>query len=75
MIDNIGEETCAVLLNTKINVQHRSAPVNTPLYEEVEVIENGDTKASKTAKAKTTVGRNEPCPCGSGKKYKNCCGK
>jgi preprotein translocase subunit SecA len=26
---------------------------------------------------KTTpeVGRNEPCPCGSGKKYKNCCGK
>lgn len=23
----------------------------------------------------TKVGRNEPCPCGSGKKYKNCCGK
>ena len=21
------------------------------------------------------VGRNEPCPCGSGKKYKQCCGK
>ena len=21
------------------------------------------------------IGRNEPCPCGSGKKYKNCCGK
>ena len=21
------------------------------------------------------VGRNDPCPCGSGKKYKNCCGK
>ena len=21
------------------------------------------------------VGRNEPCPCGSGRKYKNCCGK
>jgi len=21
------------------------------------------------------VGRNEPCPCGSGKKYKNCCGR
>ena len=25
--------------------------------------------------ASPTVGRNEPCPCGSGKKYKNCCGK
>jgi len=24
--------------------------------------------------AKKTVGRNEPCPCGSGKKYKKCCG-
>ena len=23
---------------------------------------------------KKKVGRNEPCPCGSGKKYKNCCG-
>jgi len=25
--------------------------------------------------AEKKVGRNEPCPCGSGKKYKNCCGK
>jgi SWIM/SEC-C metal-binding protein len=27
----------------------------------------------KIAEAK--IGRNEPCPCGSGKKYKNCCGQ
>ncbi|MDY7109772.1 MAG: SEC-C metal-binding domain-containing protein, partial [Planctomycetota bacterium] len=26
-------------------------------------------------RAAPTVGRNEPCPCGSGKKYKHCCGK
>jgi uncharacterized protein YecA (UPF0149 family) len=25
--------------------------------------------------ATIAVGRNEPCPCGSGKKYKACCGK
>ena len=25
--------------------------------------------------AETRIGRNEPCPCGSGKKYKNCCGR
>jgi len=25
------------------------------------------------AKAETKVGRNDPCPCGSGKKYKKCC--
>ena len=24
---------------------------------------------------KKSIGRNDPCPCGSGKKYKNCCGK
>ena len=30
-------------------------------------------KAPKKAEAK--VGRNDPCPCGSGKKYKNCCGR
>ncbi|MHC1719407.1 MAG: SEC-C metal-binding domain-containing protein [Clostridiaceae bacterium] len=31
--------------------------------------------ASKMVVNKNKVGRNEPCPCGSGKKYKNCCGK
>ena len=30
---------------------------------------------AKVAKAKPKVGRNEPCICGSGKKYKHCCGK
>ena len=32
-----------------------------------------EKKAPKKAVAK--VGRNDPCPCGSGKKYKQCCGK
>ena len=29
----------------------------------------------KPRKAEKKVGRNEPCPCGSGSKYKKCCGK
>jgi SWIM/SEC-C metal-binding protein len=29
----------------------------------------------KPMEAETKVGRNDPCPCGSGKKYKKCCGK
>jgi SWIM/SEC-C metal-binding protein len=32
-------------------------------------------KPAKPQKAKEKVGRNDPCPCGSGKKYKKCCGK
>ena len=32
-------------------------------------------KKSKTIVKDKKIGRNEPCPCGSGTKYKNCCGK
>ena len=32
-------------------------------------------RASKVFHAEKTVGRNDPCPCGSGKKYKKCCGR
>ena len=32
-------------------------------------------KATKTVVKEDKIGRNEPCPCGSGKKYKKCCGK
>ena len=36
----------------------------------------GDATAHKApAKATEKVGRNDPCPCGSGKKYKECCGR
>ena len=34
-----------------------------------------DMKVSTTIVNKTKVGRNDPCTCGSGKKYKHCCGK
>ena len=32
-------------------------------------------KASGTIRKPRKIGRNDPCPCGSGKKYKKCCGK
>ena len=32
-------------------------------------------KKSKTVVKEKKIGRNEPCPCGSGKKYKHCCGR
>ena len=35
----------------------------------------GDDKAKPKVNSTKKVGRNDPCPCGSGKKYKNCCGK
>ena len=36
---------------------------------------NGETRYTTTAARSNKVGRNEPCTCGSGKKYKKCCGK
>lgn len=33
------------------------------------------TNPQKTKLVEKKVGRNEPCPCGSGKKYKKCCGE
>lgn len=34
-----------------------------------------EQKQSGTIRKEKKIGRNEPCPCGSGKKYKKCCGK
>ncbi len=38
---------------------------------------SSQSQAQNTTIKRTTpkVGRNDPCPCGSGKKYKNCCGR
>ena len=36
---------------------------------------NAEQKAHTPVKVDKTIGRNDPCPCGSGKKYKNCHGK
>ena len=34
-----------------------------------------EQKESGTVRKEKKIGRNDPCPCGSGKKYKKCCGK
>ncbi len=39
------------------------------------ITDNDERHTAEPAKSSRTVGRNEPCPCGSGKKYKKCCGK
>ena len=40
-----------------------------------DLVTNGERKANAPVKAERRVGRNDPCPCGSGKKYKNCHGR
>jgi len=52
-----------------IAVQHELEHFNGKL-----ILDHGDIKLQPLKKA-TKVGRNDPCPCGSNKKYKKCCGK
>lgn len=41
-----------------------------------EILKGGDVIQVKTVRRESPkTGRNDPCPCGSGKKYKKCCGK
>jgi len=56
----------------KANIQYQHAQVNSDGEEEKpEAAEVDDTFVRQDKK----VGRNDPCPCGSGKKYKHCHGK
>ncbi len=65
MIEEIWSDVTKYILNSRIEVRQpaQQAPVSASGARRVPV---GAPKA---------VSRNDPCPCGSGKKYKNCCGK
>ncbi|MGB3478354.1 MAG: SEC-C metal-binding domain-containing protein [bacterium] len=46
-------------------------------YKDIDIVnnqKNTDNITEKSDKDRTKIGRNDPCPCGSGKKYKKCCG-
>ena len=79
MIEKIRETTCVLLLNTSVEVK-RHEPTPAPKMTEAKVYDPVE-KPKTTEKQKTVVndekkvGRNDLCPCGSGKKFKNCCGK
>lgn len=70
MLDRINKDTTLYLLKAEIrqNLEAKQVKGST---------NSGSEKASKsrTIKKDKKVGRNSKCPCGSGKKYKNCCGK
>ena len=69
MLDTIEKETTMYLLRAEIRQ-------NSTRKQVVKGEAMSDNKPKKKEPKKVNkIGRNEPCPCGSGKKYKNCCGK
>jgi len=71
MTESIQEEVARLILRVQL--------ANKPLRRSVAVANptppSGGGGAGPARSAKTKVGRNDPCPCGSGKKYKRCCGQ
>ena len=73
MVDSIKENTLRTLFRIRITPQERASIV---VPKKEMVLSHGDGGGSSQVKRKTPkVGRNDPCPCGSGKKYKRCCGR
>ena len=70
LLNTIEQQTTVYLLNAEIrqNIERKKVNKNEKTNE-------SDTTAKKQPKKVNKIGRNEPCPCGSGKKYKQCCGK
>ena len=70
---NIQSDTVSMLMHVNIE--------KAPSREEkkVDLVMSGGSEGAKSPRQAQAVskkiGRNDPCPCGSGKKYKNCCGK
>ena len=69
MLDTIEKETTMYLLKAEI----RQNAVRKEVVKGEAMSDNKPKK--KEPKKVSKIGRNEPCPCGSGKKYKQCCGK
>lgn len=69
MLDKIGKDITIYLLKAEIRQ-------NLEVKQVKGAANSGAEKVSKSKQATSKkVGRNDPCPCGSGKKYKQCCGK
>ena len=58
---------------------HEEAPPQSEIAQQqqaaTDASKQGDRKPEPIRNREQNVGRNDPCPCGSGKKYKNCCGR
>ncbi len=73
MVEAIREETVRLLFTVKLK-QQGEVPKREQVAKPTEESLGDEKKVSEPRKVGQKVGRNDPCPCGSGKKYKKCCG-
>ncbi len=71
MLDKIDKDTTVFLLKAEIRQNIERKEVSKKQITN----KDDDTVVKQPIKKKEKIGRNDPCPCGSGRKYKQCCGK
>lgn len=71
MIKNIQEDTLRYLFR----VQVKAAPERRQKTYNMTYSHNEGGEKPQPVRKQKKIGRNDPCPCGSGKKYKKCCGR
>ena len=73
MIGNIQKDAVKIILKSRIDT--KQAPQRKKVAEPLSTNLDGNAaQGRKPVVSAVKVGRNDPCPCGSGKKYKKCCG-
>ena len=78
MIYDIRADVVKILLNVHKSGNMRrkeTVEITNASLENINGIDNETTNHKPVKNDGPKIGRNDPCPCGSGKKYKNCCGK
>ena len=78
MIADIRTDVVKIILNVhKANDMRRkeTVQITNASLENINGIDGETTNHEPIRNEGPKIGRNDPCPCGSGKKYKNCCGK
>ena len=86
MLDSLNRDVLSFLLKAFVPLRDRNeAPQRATARQRTDMSQmrtsrnelstNGEQKQNTPVKVDKHVGRNDPCPCGSGKKYKNCHGK
>ena len=76
LIHSIKEDTCKLMLT--IQIRTNEEPKREQVAKPTTASHGGDASeksVKKEPRRVKKVGRNDPCPCGSGKKYKKCCGR
>lgn len=83
MLEALNRDVLSFLLRAVLNVQEAPERVSKPSATDMsrmrtrrdDLTTNGEQRSNTPVRADKKVGRNDPCPCGSGLKYKNCHGK